>query len=121
MKKSRRSKMQTVSFSLVLSLLLALTVTACSSGNGNSTAEPNSSPNSAVNEPGGTTNQTDPAEEELKPEAGAKLMVWEAKEQVEYMKQLAADFEKNTAFQSRLKSWRVEIRVQGWQRTARPN
>lgn len=43
---------------------------------------------------GGTTNETNPAEEELKPEAGAELTVWEAKEQVEYMKQLAADFEK---------------------------
>lgn len=94
MKKSKRSKMQAVSFSLVLSLLLALTVTACGSGNGNSTAQPNSSPNSTVNEPGGTTNETNPAEEELKPEAGAELTVWEAKEQVEYMKQLAADFEK---------------------------
>lgn len=94
MKKSKRSKMQAVSFSLVLSLLLALTVTACGSGNGNSTAQPNSNPNSTVNEPGGTTNEKNPAEEELKPEAGAELTVWEAKEQVEYMKQLAADFEK---------------------------
>lgn len=52
MKKSKRSKMQAVSFSLTLSLLLALTVTACGSGNGNSTAQPNSSPNSTVNELG---------------------------------------------------------------------
>ncbi|MNO30269.1 Cyclodextrin-binding protein precursor [compost metagenome] len=89
MKKSKRNKMQAVTFSLVLCLLLTLTVTACSSGNGNSTSNPNSSPNSAVNEPGGTTN-----DEEMKPEAGAKLMVWEAKEQLEYMKQVAADFEK---------------------------
>lgn len=94
MKKSKRSKMQAVTFSLVLCLLLGLTVTACSSGNGNSTSNPNSSPNSAVNEPGGATSETNTAEEEMKPEAGAKLMVWEAKEQLDYMKQIAADFEK---------------------------
>ncbi|WP_256719028.1 maltose ABC transporter substrate-binding protein [Paenibacillus odorifer] len=99
MKKSKRSKMQAVTFSLVLCLLLTLTVTACGSGNGNSASKPNSSPNSAVNEPGGTTNETNTSgenttDEEMKPEAGAKLMVWEAKEQLEYMKQIAADFEK---------------------------
>lgn len=48
---------------------------------------------------GGTTNETNTSgenttDEEMKPEAGAKLMVWEAKEQLEYMKQVAADFEK---------------------------
>ncbi|OMD56918.1 maltose ABC transporter substrate-binding protein [Paenibacillus odorifer] len=91
--------MQAVTFSLVLCLLLTLTVTACGSGNGNSASKPNSSPNSAVNEPGGTTNETNTSgenttDEEMKPEAGAKLMVWEAKEQLEYMKQVAVDFEK---------------------------
>lgn len=94
MKKSKRSKMQAVTLGVVLSLLLALMVTACGSGSSNSGSNPNSVPNSTVNEPGGTSNETNATDEEMQPEAGAKLTVWEAKEQLEYMKKIADDFEK---------------------------
>ncbi|MNO19934.1 Cyclodextrin-binding protein precursor [compost metagenome] len=90
MKRSRYSKMKAVSTVLSLCMLLVLTATACSSNNPSNT----SVPNAGNNQPAGTSAPENAADPKMEPEQGAKLMVWEAKEQLEYMKVVAADFEK---------------------------
>ncbi|URN94791.1 MAG: maltose ABC transporter substrate-binding protein [Candidatus Pristimantibacillus lignocellulolyticus] len=76
----------------LLFLVLAMMVTACS----------NSGNNPPVNQGGGNgqpnnvesnSNANSDVDEEIKPEEGAKLVVWEAREQMPYMKQLAEAFE----------------------------
>ncbi|WP_025709393.1 sugar ABC transporter substrate-binding protein [Paenibacillus graminis] len=90
MKRFKHSKMNAVSLMVVLCMLLVLTATACSSGSPNTA----SSPKSGNNQPAESSAPENTADPEMEPEQGAKLMVWEAKEQLDYMKEVAADFEK---------------------------
>ncbi|WP_307719162.1 sugar ABC transporter substrate-binding protein [Paenibacillus agaridevorans] len=77
---------------LLMGLALAVMMAACSNnggGNGAGTASPG---NTGVNS--GTPEETGGNEdEEIAPEEGAKLVVWEAKEQLAYMQQVGAAFE----------------------------
>jgi len=69
-------------------------LTACGGGNGgNGTSAPSVAEESAA-ATGSVPAQEEGEDEALKPEAGAKLKVWEAKEQIPYMQELAAAFEK---------------------------
>ncbi|CQR58271.1 sugar ABC transporter substrate-binding protein [Paenibacillus riograndensis] len=90
MKRFKRSKMNAVSKIVVLCMLLVMTATACSSNSPNTAPSPKGGNNQTA-ETSAPENTADP---EMEPEQGAKLMVWEAKEQLEYMKGVAADFEK---------------------------
>lgn len=90
MKRFKRSKMNAVSLMVVLCMLLVMTTTACSSNSPNTAPSPKGGNNQTA-ETSAPENTADP---EMEPEQGAKLMVWEAKEQLEYMKGVAADFEK---------------------------
>ncbi|MFD0712775.1 maltose ABC transporter substrate-binding protein [Paenibacillus sp. GCM10027626] len=76
---------------IFICLALLLAMTACS-GNGGG--------NKPGNKPVNTGSEADPGknaetagDEEYAPEEGAKLVVWEAKEQLEYMQQIAKSFE----------------------------
>lgn len=70
---------------LALCLVLAVMLAACS----NNTPRTNSG-----NPPVENQNGNNEGEEDVyAPESGAKLVVWEAKEQLEFMKQVAKDFE----------------------------
>ncbi|MEK0314909.1 sugar ABC transporter substrate-binding protein [Cohnella sp. 56] len=76
-------------------LSLALAATGCSSnksenGSGASASAPSQTESAAPSSASASAS----AEDEVKPEAGAKLVVWEAKEQQAYMKELATAFEK---------------------------
>ncbi|MBB6634723.1 maltose ABC transporter substrate-binding protein [Cohnella thailandensis] len=88
----RKRTIQTASALLAVSLVLA----GCggnSNGNGNADG---SAPASASPSQEGAAGQASPSAEEgagLEPEPGAKLVVWEANEQVEYMKAVAKEFE----------------------------
>ncbi|WP_233476244.1 hypothetical protein [Paenibacillus sonchi] len=90
MKRFKRSKMNAVSLMVVLCMLLVMTATACSSDSPKTA----SSPKGGNNQTAETSAPENTADPEMEPEQGAKLMVWEAKEQLEYMKGVAADFEK---------------------------
>lgn len=74
----------------MLCLALTIVLAACSNNGGNTGSGVNQPVNNNVNavNPG---NEED--EEEIAPEAGAKLVVWESKEQLEYMQQVGAAFE----------------------------
>lgn len=89
MKRGKHPKLQALTLGLVLCLLTALTITGCGSGKGNSGSSAGNGLNQTVDTPG----EENSADTEMEPEQGAKLMVWEAKEQLAYMKELAADFE----------------------------
>lgn len=89
MKRGKHPKLQALTLGLVLCLLTALTITGCGSGKGNS----GSSAGNGLNQTVDTPAEENSADTEMEPEQGAKLMVWEAKEQLAYMKELAADFE----------------------------
>jgi len=81
----------------LLGALLVTSLAACGGGNGNGNggadpsagASPSAAASSTASAPAG-----EGEEEALEPEAGAKLKVWEAKEQIPYMKEVAAAFEK---------------------------
>jgi len=81
-----------------IGLLCALLLTALAAcGGGNDEGEAVSSPSGSAQEspaasPAGEEGAGE--EEALQPEAGATLKVWEAKEQIPYMQELAAAFEK---------------------------
>lgn len=78
--------------SALLVLMVSIMLTACSQ-NGNSTTPVNQSSNNQTNNEQTSTNGNEVVEEEIKPEEGAKLVVWESKEQMPYMQELAAAFE----------------------------
>ena len=82
-------KLKQWSIGLLAALLLA-GLTACGGGNGSESATPsaNGSPSATNEAPSG-----DGEEEALVPETGAQLKVWESKEQMPYMQELAAAFE----------------------------
>ncbi len=87
-------KLKKWSLGMLCALLLAA-LTACGGGDGNGnkgSASPsaNESPSAAAES---SAPSDDGGEEALEPEAGAKLKVWEAKEQMPYMQELAAAFE----------------------------
>lgn len=76
---------------LLVCCVLVFTISACGGSNGNgSTPASEGVATPLVTETAGQAEQTD---EELTPEAGAKLVVWEAQEQLEYMKEIGAAFE----------------------------
>ncbi|MFX3633070.1 MAG: extracellular solute-binding protein [Candidatus Pristimantibacillus sp.] len=75
----------------ILSLLLVVALTACSG----STNTPNAPTTNNTNTPAeSTSSPADTEEVKLKPEAGAKLVVWEAQEQQAYMQEVGKAFEK---------------------------
>lgn len=74
-------------FQLIGLAAMLLAMTACS-GNGGGNPPGSTGPENAVG-----TNGESAEEEQFAPEEGAKLVVWEAKEQLEYMRQLAHAFE----------------------------
>jgi len=77
--------------------LLLTAMTACGGGNngGNSgSSAPSESPSVPATASSAPTESGGNEDEALVPEAGAKLKVWEAKEQIPYMQELAAAFEK---------------------------
>ncbi|WP_372634462.1 extracellular solute-binding protein [Cohnella sp.] len=79
-----------------LCALLVAALTACGGGDGsgnNGSATPSSSTSPSTASEGAAPSE-DGEEEALKPEAGAKLKVWESKEQMPYMQELAAAFER---------------------------
>ncbi|MFC4601441.1 sugar ABC transporter substrate-binding protein [Cohnella hongkongensis] len=73
-----------------LCALLIAALTACGGGDGASPA-PSESPSATAQ---GSAPPTEAEEAPLEPEAGAKLKVWESKEQIPYMQELAAAFER---------------------------
>ncbi len=82
----------------LVSVLLLGALTACGGGDGNGangSASPsaNESPSAAAESPSSPASSGE-EDEALKPEAGAKLKVWESKEQMPYMKEVVAAFEK---------------------------
>ncbi|WP_020619595.1 maltose ABC transporter substrate-binding protein [Paenibacillus daejeonensis] len=88
--KKKNASLQTM---LMLCLSATLVLSACSNNGGGSNNPVNGGTNTP---PAGTVNNgetNDPEDEELAPEEGAELVVWESKEQLEYMRILAADFE----------------------------
>jgi arabinogalactan oligomer / maltooligosaccharide transport system substrate-binding protein len=83
---------------LAVSLMLVILLAACGGnggGNGGNDANGSAADNpAAANGNNGTGSDNAGAEDqELQPEPGAKLMVWEAKEQQDYMRIIAQDFE----------------------------
>lgn len=80
-------------------LLTALTVVmaGCGGGNsssgGNSGSEPTGGSSATASQGGDQAGSSGEGEDELKPESGAKLVVWEAQEQLEYMKEIGQQFE----------------------------
>lgn len=75
----------------LIGLALLLAMTACGGNGGGNT--PANTPGNTGPGNGEGTNVEAVGEEEIAPEEGAKLVVWEAKEQLEYMQQLAQAFE----------------------------
>ncbi len=75
---------------LLICSLLVFSLAACG---GNNEIKENVINNTDASQPVNTKVDDVKAEDELMPEEGAKLVVWEAKEQVEYMKQIGAAFE----------------------------
>ncbi|THF80282.1 sugar ABC transporter substrate-binding protein [Cohnella fermenti] len=86
----RKRTVQTASALLAATLLLA----GCG-GNTNGGGSEGATPSQASPQASPSAQGSPAAEEEpgLEPEPGAKLVVWEASEQVEYMKQVGAAFE----------------------------
>lgn len=77
---------------MLLCLALAVMLSACSNNEGGNVAGTTPTGNAGANS--GTSEGTGGnEEEEIAPETGAKLVVWEAKEQLDYMRQVGAAFE----------------------------
>lgn len=77
---------------MLLFLAAAVMMAACSNNGGGNSAGTTPPGNVGVNS--GPTEETGGnGEEEIVPEDGAKLVIWEAKEQLEYMQQVGAAFE----------------------------
>ncbi|MUT66255.1 extracellular solute-binding protein [Paenibacillus sp. NEAU-GSW1] len=74
---------------MLASLTLMFSLAACGGG-GNNSPEATNAGNTQTE---GNSAAGQEATEELKPEAGAKLVVWEAQEQVAYMEQVGKEFE----------------------------
>ncbi|GBF76901.1 maltose ABC transporter substrate-binding protein [Paenibacillus sp. 598K] len=84
-----KNQKKTLQAAVTCGLALSLVLAGCS--NGGSGNAPNAQPPATNNSVNNTAGNSE--DEELAPESGAKLVVWEAKEQLEYMQALAADFE----------------------------
>lgn len=92
MKLKQKEKLRQWVISLV-SVVLVLSLTACGGNGGNSS--PNSSqPSNTSDAPPASSENGEASEEDYLPEPGAKLTVWEAQEQIEYMEKIAVEFEK---------------------------
>lgn len=71
---------------MLLSVMMVFTITACSTGGKDSSSANN---NSTTNE---ETANNGAGDEELKPEEGASLLVWESKESRTFMEEIAKQF-----------------------------
>ncbi|QJD86812.1 sugar ABC transporter substrate-binding protein [Cohnella herbarum] len=80
--------------SALVCFTLVIMLAACGGGNGDNNGSAPASENASATVPPATESASQAAEEEeLVPEPGAKLVVWEAPEQLEYMKEIGAAFE----------------------------
>ncbi|MFS0726045.1 maltose ABC transporter substrate-binding protein [Paenibacillus sp. 1P07SE] len=90
-KRRKRTPMTMITLCLAMTMVLA----ACSTnggGSGTGGNQPANTNNNAVNA-GNMGNAGQEEEEDIVPEEGAELVVWESKEQLAYMQELAAAFE----------------------------